>query len=34
MVRDSGGGFEPGESTVTSVVTVVWELDAEARAPL
>jgi hypothetical protein len=27
MMRDSGGGIEPGESTVTSVVTVVWELD-------
>jgi uncharacterized protein len=26
MVRDSGGGIEPGESSVTSVVTVVWEL--------
>lgn len=26
MRRDSGGGIEPGESTVTSTVTVVWEL--------
>lgn len=26
MVRDSVGGIEPGESTVTSTVTVVWEL--------
>jgi len=27
MMRDSGGGIEPGEVTVTSVVTVVWELE-------
>lgn len=27
MARDSGGGIEPGEATVTSVVTVVWELE-------
>ena len=27
MMRDAGGGIEPGESTVTAVVTVVWELD-------
>jgi hypothetical protein len=27
MMRDAGGGIEPGEATVTSVVTVVWELD-------
>ena len=26
MARDSGGAIEPGESTVTSTVTVVWEL--------
>jgi uncharacterized protein YggE len=29
MVRDAGGGIEPGEATVTSAVTVVWELEAE-----
>lgn len=27
MLRDAGGGIEPGESTVASVVTVVWELE-------
>jgi uncharacterized protein len=26
MMRDSGGGLEPGEATVTTSVTVVWEL--------
>ena len=26
MARDSGGAIEPGESTVTTTVTVVWEL--------
>lgn len=26
MMRDSGGGLEPGEASVTSSVTVVWEL--------
>jgi len=26
MMRDSGGGLEPGESSVTTTVTVVWEL--------
>ena len=26
MMRDSGGGIEPGETTVTTTVTVVWEL--------
>ncbi len=26
MVRESGGGLEPGEATVTASVTVVWEL--------
>jgi uncharacterized protein len=26
MVRESAGGLEPGETTVTSTVTVVWEL--------
>lgn len=26
MMRDSGGGLEPGEATVTASVTVVWEL--------
>ena len=26
MMRDSGGGLEPGEASVTSTVTVVWEL--------
>ena len=26
MMRDSAGGLEPGETTVTSTVTVVWEL--------
>lgn len=26
MMRDSGGGIEPGEATVTTSVTVVWEL--------
>jgi uncharacterized protein YggE len=26
MARDSGGGVEPGETTVTTAVTVVWEL--------
>jgi uncharacterized protein len=33
MARDTGG-LEPGESTVTSVVTVVWELDHEVHPPL
>jgi uncharacterized protein YggE len=27
MMREYAGGIEPGEATVTSVVTVVWELD-------
>jgi uncharacterized protein YggE len=31
MARDSGG-IEPGEATVTSVVTVVWELEAETSS--
>jgi uncharacterized protein YggE len=26
MMRDSGGGLEPGEATVSTTVTVVWEL--------
>jgi uncharacterized protein YggE len=26
MMRDAGGGIEPGEATVTASVTVVWEL--------
>ncbi len=26
MMRDSGGGLEPGEASVTVSVTVVWEL--------
>jgi uncharacterized protein YggE len=26
MARDSGGGLEPGEASVTTSVTVVWEL--------
>lgn len=26
MARDSGGGIEPGEASVTTSVTVVWEL--------
>ena len=26
MVRDSGGGLEPGEASVIATVTVVWEL--------
>jgi uncharacterized protein len=26
MMRDSGGGLEPGEESVTVAVTVVWEL--------
>lgn len=26
MMRDSGSGLEPGEATVTTSVTVVWEL--------
>lgn len=26
MMRDSGGGIEPGQATVTTSVTVVWEL--------
>ncbi len=26
MMRDSAGGIEPGEATVTTSVTVVWEL--------
>lgn len=26
MMRDSGGGIEPGEATVSTSVTVVWEL--------
>ncbi len=26
MTRDAGGGIEPGESSVTATVTVVWEL--------
>ncbi len=26
MMRDSGGGIEPGEATVTTSVTVVWEI--------
>lgn len=26
MMRDSGGGLEPGESSVSTTVTVVWEL--------
>ena len=26
MMRDSGGGIEPGETSVTTSVTVVWEL--------
>ncbi|MCW2735407.1 SIMPL domain-containing protein [Nocardioides sp.] len=26
MMRDSGGGLEPGEASVTTSVTVVWEL--------
>ena len=26
MMRESGGGLEPGEASVTTTVTVVWEL--------
>ena len=26
MMRDTGGGLEPGETSVTTTVTVVWEL--------
>ena len=26
MMRDSGGGLEPGEASVTVAITVVWEL--------
>lgn len=26
MMRESGGGLEPGETSVTTTVTVVWEL--------
>ena len=26
MMRDSGGGLEPGETSVSTTVTVVWEL--------
>ena len=33
MVRGAGAGIEPGEATVTSVVTVVWELDGKVHGP-